>query len=1239
MKLVAEKYRKLKPTIDLLTDEVVMAQAWKKTHSYMRTHNWYADTLALDVSALGLQSNAKSWAKALKTRRKKPYRMELIPAAKSEKWIVDKKKGWIPESLLKKKTEKKRRKKPPLRPLAHLTMRDQTWATTAMLCLADAVETALGDCSNTNPFTARKNKVYSYGNRLLCDWKDGSGWFRWGNSEIYRKFFTDYQAFLRRPVVIGRSIASNQTDEDRIFIVSLDLSKFYDCIDRNLLIDRLRNIAVEHDDAIETDSEFWLTLQTIFDWHWRDKDIADAKKLNLELSNGLPQGLAAAGFFANAYLHKFDSEIGSQLSKPMPNNTGVIVHDYCRYVDDIRIVVSLEDEAEPDMLAKIVENWVEDLLKEHGGELLTLNTDKTAVTTLSDLDNRGSLSERIKSLQEELSGPNDRDGLENVMGVLEGLLTLQTDTIPSATESASDNELLNLARFDQDVRPDTLKRFAANRIESLMRNKRRLGGNLKATPSSNIASLDNESELLAKKLIWAWMLDPSLALVLRKALEIFPSSTLAEPIFEALFRRAVKANIKKHAINAAQANYLLADLFRSCVEFHGYFQKIDYPASSNPDALLDLAARYAQKAVARKECPDFVERQALLLLAVLKRPLQFEASKNSTKSIQRLLHAILSGTPTKLQRHNLALYEVAAQITGNNDAIASMLVEQMDSATPYLKDRVLKDFSMRGGDFWLSLWTRLKQRNDYKELLNKFRWAAPTAAGGSSNFTSSQLLSKLVRSKENGFAHEISLVKLALALIEGSLTSGLSPNQVIVAQTQKPTVRWSEIWRPDVSFSCLPKTTKANDPRYDQPLWLNADLEDSFTIYWIGMVLRAAAVGTNDFTSAQWKNSTVVGYKGLRTGWFKRRMGMMHSPEALVGEFSTVSNWIAELIRKCLQWPGYESTHVGSDEIAKISDLETLKTALLSRKRQLDDLYCSASEMPALVTSVKRPRRSTEEEFRLVTVQQILPKATDFSKFDPTLDSAAVKSRNRNHVAQLCNLTLKTLVAKNQADENHDQRLADLIVFPELAIHRDDLDLLKRLADKTQSMIFAGLLLAEKDGNLINVARWLIPDYQDTGRQWITRDQGKKHPIDEELKLGVVPARPCQHILEVDGFHNGPFRLTGAICYDATDLKLASDLKGKSDLFLIVAQNQDVTTFDTMASALHYHMYQHVALINKGEFGGSTIQAPYMKPYYRLISHAHGVDQISINVADLDLAAFKPKPRKAKKGIKTKPAG
>lgn len=1235
MKLIAEKYWKLKPTMEYLADEVVIAQAWKKTHSYMRTHNWYADTLALDISAMGLEGNAKSWAEDMRLVNVRSYPVELIPAAKSEKWVVDENKGWLPHRLLDKESAKIRSEKPPIRPLAHLTIRDQTWATAAMLCLADAVETAQGDCSVPTPFEALKNKVYSYGNRLLCDWKEDSAWFRWGNGETYRKFFTDYQAFLKRPVVIGRSVASSQTDADHVFVINLDLSKFYDCIDRDVLIDRLRELAVDHHGTTQ-EPEFWLGLKKVFDWQWRDKEKVVANRLSLKLGNGLPQGLVAAGFFANAYLHKFDAAIGRQIGKSLPKSDGVVLHDYCRYVDDVRIVVSMEDKISPEKLGVLVNSWVSEKLRKYGGESLELNKEKTQISALTDLDNRGTLSERIKSLQSNISGPADRDTLESTMSVLEGLLTLQTDDIPTNTTVTADNDLLQLARFDHDIRPDTLKRFAANRLETIMRNKRRMADTQGIESDTGVSTIDNESELLAKKLIWAWMQDPSLSLVLRKALEIFPSPMLAEPVFEAIFRRASVGDGSVDVITTAQADYLLADLFRSCVDFHGYFQRIDFPASSDPDALLDLAKRYAQKAVASKELPGFVERQALLLLAVLQSPVQHQGTN---VSIQRTLHTILAGASAKLQRQNLALYEVAAQITGNNEAITSLLADHMKGADLTLRKRVLEDFAMRGGDFWFSLWKRLNRQKSNKALLDEFRWAIPVA-GGLPSPKVPQRLSKIIVSKENGFIHEIALVKLALTLLQdiqdGSLVPGLSPNQLKVSQTKRP---WAELWRPDVSLKCFSQSLQGDDPRFDTPAWINATLADSEGIYWIGMILRAAAVGSNDFTGSRWKQGKVVGYKGLRTGWFKRRMGMMHAPESLVGDYSTISDWLAELIRKCLQWPGFESTHLKHEEIAEIGDFETLKAALNLRLSTLNKLHCSASDMPGLVTKVRRPRATTGSEFRLVTVQQLLPRGSDFTKSDPKLETPAKKGRNRDHLARLCHIASRTLAAKIHADDNSERPFADLIIFPELGVHPDDMDLLKQLADITHSMILAGLVLKDNNGKLVNVARWLIPDYRDTGRQWITRDQGKAFPTKFEVGLGVVPERPCQHIIEVDGFEEGPYRITGAICYDATDLKLASDLKDKSDLFVILAHNKDVTTFDTMASALHYHMYQHVALVNKGEFGGSTIQAPYRQPYERLISHAHGNDQISINVADLDLAAFKRKTLKKRLEIKTKPAG
>ncbi|MFD2017416.1 hypothetical protein ACFSJQ_21245 [Vibrio olivae] len=267
-----------------------------------------------------------------------------------------------------------------------------------------------------------------------------------------------------------------------------------------------------------------------------------------------------------------------------------------------------------------------------------------------------------------------------------------------------------------------------------------------------------------------------------------------------------------------------------------------------------------------------------------------------------------------------------------------------------------------------------------------------------------------------------------------------------------------------------------------------------------------------------------------------------------------------------------------------------------------------------------------------------MPKSIDFSVSDPYLSNSKYRSKHREHILSISKLILKTLQAKACAENEDSKPYADLIVFAELAVHIDDQDVIKRLADTTGSIIFAGLVFTDHEGQLVNIARWFIPDYRESGRQWVIRDQGKENMTLEEIKLGVNGFRPCQHVIELHGYDEGPFLISGSICYDATDIKLAADLRNITDLYIVVAHNQDVNTFDNMAAALQYHMYQHVVICNIGEFGGSTIQAPYKQRYERLISHAHGTKQISISTADIDLAAFTRKVKQYK-AVKTKPAG
>jgi hypothetical protein len=112
------KYQSLAPRGEVLFDTVILAQAWKKAHTYIRRHNWYADTLELDCSAVDLDNKLGEWAAALSDGTYQPSPCRVVPAPKNAAWVFDPSLpgGWGPKN-----------KDDPgvLRPLAHLGIREQ----------------------------------------------------------------------------------------------------------------------------------------------------------------------------------------------------------------------------------------------------------------------------------------------------------------------------------------------------------------------------------------------------------------------------------------------------------------------------------------------------------------------------------------------------------------------------------------------------------------------------------------------------------------------------------------------------------------------------------------------------------------------------------------------------------------------------------------------------------------------------------------------------------------------------------------------------------------------------------------------------------------------------------------------------------------------------------------------------------------------------------------------------------
>lgn len=126
----------LVPRLELLGEEYVLVQAWKKTSTYIRSHNWYYDTLALERASVDLPRFIDELRERLQSMdRWENDPVRIVPAPKSQRWEL---RGdtWKPDGG----TESVR-----LRPLGHVGLADQVVATALMLCLADRIKTRQGD--------------------------------------------------------------------------------------------------------------------------------------------------------------------------------------------------------------------------------------------------------------------------------------------------------------------------------------------------------------------------------------------------------------------------------------------------------------------------------------------------------------------------------------------------------------------------------------------------------------------------------------------------------------------------------------------------------------------------------------------------------------------------------------------------------------------------------------------------------------------------------------------------------------------------------------------------------------------------------------------------------------------------------------------------------------------------------------------------------------------------------------
>lgn len=1219
-----------RPTLDCLMHESVLVQAWKKSHAYIRSRNWYADALELDHSAAELPELILSWQKDYQkygVESLRPAPMRIVPAPKGWSWRfdADQRPEWHPKPGTEKKPHR-------LRPLAHLDIRSQTFFTALMICVADAVETSQG-----RPRVSSTH-VSSYGNRLFCDWggkEKQTANFRWANATSYRKYFMDYRAFLERPKCVCRNLATEAFGRgvnSHPGVVVLDLSGFYDHIRPYDVMRETRDVCERYEN--NWDNGFVEAALMITDFRWSEPDqrlYGNASHFGAEkgLPNGLPQGGVASGFFSNVAMLRFDEAINKLIGSGWKLPGGISVRDYVRYVDDMRLVVEHDDNADTVQVGITVAEEVEGLLKKlaHGQ---SINIGKTSYLALEDIETRGSDAVVMESLANDMSGPMDRDALQETSRSLEGLLNSLDDlTLINGNEtSVTSNSLCSLARLHRkvrEVRDDTIVRFAAYRQFVSFRERRRLIDN---HDDVEALRLEAEIDLAMRRLVHLWAHDPSLAVILRFAFELHPNIEVLMAIRESALpylRTTSDSSVTEQG--RLSVWYVFADLLRSLASRPEASKKSE-------DSFFEYAADMALGFLRDYETPWYVQQQAAIYLlacgkgnAVLDATSPARANSDELsrhRGVARLMDARPEESVNSKTRVNTAALAVALQLTLPKQRAA--LLDKWAGRDAPPRNQIVRGNILR---MMPELGPRPK------------RYSRPLSTDKPIR------LSILLKREPNPFGDEVATLRLlrcflGLKIVRNNLIDQISVDQIMVICDN-----WEDLSNATISprtvgleIEIKPiKKVKANRLAPESlPDWAVGKRRWQMAA---GMVARCAFMGTHDPTQF-WRPELepATGYRGIRSGWYKRRYGMFHRPDGLGGPFAACSSWFSELLAKLLAWPG------GSVRDDLIWDWEEVQTAdvlvvlIDEQLKRLKEQYASATAMPVYVHRIaKQPENPTK--LRVVMIQTVRPWDDDL-KNDIVLADPGLRSRQRNHLSAMLRLAESHLLAKKTYEKSNTAsnipRRADLTLLPEISVHIDDLDLVERYVDRTHSAVFCGLVIYSKrfgcKTRLINEGRWIIRDDAMSGRSLRHIAQGKKHMTPEESQAGVHGFRPYQAVLAfVDNVSGLPlYRITGNICFDATDLALVGDLRSVSDLYAVLANNRDITTFDTMAAAYKFHMHQHVAIVNSGEYGGSLIHAPFREDYQRILTHHHGGENAAVSVVDIDLTIYRQNKTNVLKG-------
>jgi hypothetical protein len=1212
------------PSLDVLSQEYVLVQAWKKTASYIRSHNWYSDTLELDQAAVNLPQFIADLSAKLKNPDQlvnDPLRIVLAP--KNQSWQITKdNKTWKPAD----------RSAVKLRPLAHASLKDQVIATGLMLCLADRVETFQGD--PRSPITAN-NRVISYGNRLFCDEINGELKHRWGSGNLYRAYYQDYRSFLSRPETVAEEI--DVSDGKRVYIIHSDLRQFYDRVRPELLAEKMTLFSKPSDDP-----RFFALARRVLDWRWDKKDKQEVFEYQRQAglpdfsTVALPQGLVASGFFANVVLRDFDESLKQAINKEVAD--GVQLADACRYVDDLRIILIGKRDQALSEIENIVVDWLGRLLMNNSSGLI-LSREKTIVSRYKD-DERPILqqSRKLNRIQQAVSGGFDAIGGEEILDAVQGLIRAQQRYTVERTKDQG-------WPFSPipDVRDETVARFAAGRFRTTCRSLRPLLLDKEETaellvrensdedeadrsPASRTrADLDNEIKAFALGLVENWVNNPSNVRLLRIGLDLWPAPEVLKHVLKLLRPFTEKGGPRKSSRRVAW--YCLSEVLRAGATETGFVEDEEsLPADLEIGAYRNILKEEAIRLISTTavKLPWYLKQQALLFLAVSGDVgnLILRSGKNKESKHYRDLIRFLKRDMQHLNPPDFATFAILARRSyRGREAAVELAIKGI--SLPRLEQIAEKDPS-----FALEI---LASHNHLRDQLPpRVRDDLSLKKEDAKLEEGITLASAVLNGNPNGpLRNELTLLdfseKFLANLSEENVAATITPSNVSVHYGSRngdiETIKEVKI---------VPSRVGPANSMYCPPSWCSTEERWRFQL---GFLMRFILIAQHDFTrnarGPNWREGTAI-YRAPESHWYQRLFGLYNKHVAFGEEWLPITDWTEDLLSALLAWPG---CRLSDTTKLVIKGMKATQTWIKERRDFLANMQGVSSSVLLLPLMAPHLKQDSNRPLRACIVQTVFPRAEDFHPSDLELSNQKTRRRHRNHLSAALS-AVKKMLDLRETHTKRDGRL-DWLILPELSVHPQDIKThLIPFARAHRTIILAGITYQNliPTEPLINSALWIIPSWSSTrGLQIIKRRQGKQHlaPTEEELNKPtskITGFRPCQWLVGYEWSTKQtsvPLWLTAAVCYDATDLRLAADLRHHSDVFAIPALNKDVGTFDQMAMALHYHMFQLVIVANNGQYGGSNAYAPYKEEYTKQLFHLHGQPQASIAFFEIDdIASF-----------------